>query len=151
MQGTFLRPPSPQQNLIQAAGIGAGERVVKKFNLAEKFAKISESYQPHIAAELNGQMVKLVKFDSPFLWHHHDHEDEMFLVVKGQFRMEYRDPDSREKHEWIRQGEFIVVPRGVEHRPVAEEECWVVLFEPASTLNTGNIINERTVAELQRV
>lgn len=96
-------------------------------------------------------MVKLVKFDRPFLWHHHDREDEMFLVVKGQFRMEYRDTDSREKHEWIRQGEFIVVPRGVEHRPVAEEECWVVLFEPASTLNTGNIINERTVAELQRV
>lgn len=124
---------------------------MEKVNIAEKFAEISQSYQPHIAAELNGQMVKLVKFDSPFIWHHHDNEDEMFLVAKGQFRMEYRDQNSREQHKWIREGEFIVVPRGVEHRPVAEEECWVVLFEPASTLNTGNIVNERTLAELQRI
>ncbi len=134
---------------------------MQKINIAEKFGKISESYKPHIAAELNGQTVKLVKFDSPFLWHHHEHEDEMFLVVKGRFRMEYRnieyrDRDSRErrdrtKQEWIQEGEFIVIPRGVEHRPVAEEECWVMLFEPASTLNTGNVVNERTVAELQRV
>ena len=124
---------------------------MQKVNMADKFAKIQEFYKPHIAAELNGQMVKLVKFDSPFLWHHHDHEDELFLVVKGRFRMEFRDKDSRERQEWINAGEFIVVPRGVEHRPVAEEECWVVLFEPASTLNTGNVVNERTVAELQRV
>lgn len=124
---------------------------MQKINIAEKFAKITECYKPHIAAELNGQMVKLVKFDSPFVWHHHDHEDELFLVVKGRFRMEYRDKDSREREEWIHGGEFIVVPRGVEHRPVAEEECWVVLFEPASTLNTGNVINERTVAQLQRI
>jgi len=124
---------------------------MQRINIAEKFAKIAESYKPHIAAELNGQMVKLVKFDSPFVWHHHDHEDELFLVVKGRFRMEYRDEDSREREQWISEGEFIVVPRGVEHRPVAEEECWVVLFEPASTLNTGNVINERTVAQLQRV
>lgn len=117
-----------------------------KVNIAEKFAKISDFYKPRIAAELNGQMVKLVKFDSPFVWHHHDHEDELFLVVKGRFRMEFRD-----RQEWIEEGEFIVVPRGVEHRPVAEEECWVVLFEPASTLNTGNVVNERTVAELQQV
>jgi mannose-6-phosphate isomerase-like protein (cupin superfamily) len=124
---------------------------MQKINIAEKFGKISECYKPHIAAELNGQMVKLVKFDSPFIWHHHDHEDEMFLVVKGQFRMEYRDENSRERREWIKEGEFIVVPRGVEHRPVAEQECWVMLFEPASTLNTGNVVNERTVAEPQRV
>ena len=91
-------------------------------------------------------MVKLVKFDSPFVWHHHENEDEMFLVVICRFRMEFGD-----RQEWIEEGEFIVVPRGVEHRPVAEEECWVVLFEPASTLNTGNVVNERTVAELQRV
>jgi mannose-6-phosphate isomerase-like protein (cupin superfamily) len=122
-----------------------------KINFAEKFAQIRECYQPHIAAELNGQMVKLVKLDSAFLWHHHDHEDELFLVVKGRFRMEYRDPDGRERHEWIEPGEFIVVPRGVEHRPVAEEEVWVVLFEPASTLNTGNVVNERTVAQLQHI
>lgn len=129
---------------------------MQKINIAEKFGRIPEFYKPHIAAELNGQMVKLVKFDSPFLWHHHDHEDELFLVVKGRFRMEYREEDYRkkdssERQEWINQGEFIVVPRGVEHRPVAEEECWVLLFEPASTLNTGNVVNERTVAELQRV
>ncbi len=117
-----------------------------KVNIAKKFAGISEFYKPRIAAELNGQMVKLVKFDSPFVWHHHDNENEMFLVVKGRFRMEFRD-----RQEWIEEGEFIVVPRGMEHRPVAEEECWVVLFEPASTLNTGNVVNERTVAQLQRV
>jgi len=122
-----------------------------KINIVEKFARISECYKPHIAAELNGQMVKLVKFDSPFVWHHHDHEDEMFLVVKGRFCMEYRDEGSRQREEWINEGEFIVVPRGVEHRPIAEEECWVMLFEPASTLNTGNVVNERTVAQLQRV
>jgi mannose-6-phosphate isomerase-like protein (cupin superfamily) len=124
---------------------------MQKINIAEKFAKISECYKPHIAAELNGQMVKLVKFDSPFVWHHHEQEDEMFFAVKGEFRMEYRDANSGEHHERIKEGEFIVVPRGVEHRPVAEEECWVMLFEPASTLNTGNVVNERTVAELQRV
>lgn len=122
-----------------------------KVNIAEKFAKISEYYKPHIATELNGQMVKLVKFDSPFVWHHHDNEDEMFLVVKGRFRMEFRDEALRERHEWIEEGEFIVVPRGVEHRPVAEKECWVVLFEPASTLNTGNVVNERTLAQLEHV
>jgi len=120
--------------------------MTRKINIAEKFAKISEFYKPYIAAELNGQMVKLVKANTEFVWHHHDHEDEMFLVVKGKFRMEFRDHD-----EWIKEGEFIVVPRGVEHRPVAEEECWIVLFEPASTLNTGNVINERTQPELQRV
>ncbi len=119
---------------------------MEKVNIAKKFAMISEFYKPRIAAELNGQMVKLVKFDSPFVWHHHENEDEMFLVVKGRFRMEFRD-----RQEWIEEGEFIVVPRGVEHRPVAEVECWVVLFEPASTLNTGNVVNERTVAELQPV
>jgi mannose-6-phosphate isomerase-like protein (cupin superfamily) len=127
-----------------------------KVNIAEKFSKIPDYYQPRIAAELNGQMVKFVKFDSPFVWHHHDREDELFLVVKGRFRMEFRDndvqnEDTRERYEWIEEGEFIVVPRGVEHRPVAEEEVWVVLFEPASTLNTGNVRNERTVAQLEHV
>jgi len=119
---------------------------MSKVNIAQKFAGIHDFYNPRIAAELNGQQVKLVKFDSPFVFHHHDHEDEMFLVVKGRFRMEFKD-----HHEWIEQGEFIVIPHGVEHRPVAEEECWVVLFEPASTLNTGNVVNERTVRELEHV
>jgi mannose-6-phosphate isomerase-like protein (cupin superfamily) len=119
---------------------------VDKVNLADKFAKISEYWKPYIAAELNGQHVKLDKLKGEFVFHHHEHEDEMFLVVKGRFRMEFLD-----RHEWIEEGEFIVVPRGVEHRPVAEEECWLMLFEPASTLNTGNIVNERTVAQLERV
>jgi mannose-6-phosphate isomerase-like protein (cupin superfamily) len=153
----FLATAFGPANLNQSLnGIAADEPIMQKINISEKFAKIPGFYKPHIAAELNGQMVKLVKFDSPFVWHHHDHEDELFLVVKGRFRMEYReqearDQHSRERYEWINQGEFIVVPRGVEHRPVAEEECWVVLFEPASTLNTGNVTNERTVADLQRV
>jgi mannose-6-phosphate isomerase-like protein (cupin superfamily) len=120
--------------------------MTSKVNIAEKFGKIPEYYKPHIAAELNGQMVKLVKANTGFVWHHHDNEDEMFLVVKGRFRMEFLD-----RQEWIEEGEFIVVPRGVEHRPVAEEECWIVLFEPASTLNTGNVVNERTVPKLERV
>lgn len=122
-----------------------------KVNLAEKFSRIPDFYKPHIAGELNGQMVKLVKANTEFLWHHHDHEDELFFVVKGRFRMEYRDENSREHLEWIEPGEFIIVPRGMEHKPVAEEECWILLFEPASTLNTGNVLNERTQRELQRV
>lgn len=119
---------------------------MSKINIAEKFTGIKEHYKPHIAAELNGQYIKLVKFNGEFVFHHHEHEDEMFLVVKGRFRMEFRD-----RYEWIEEGEFIVVPRGVEHRPVAEQECSVILFEPATTLNTGNVENEHTVHELQRV
>jgi mannose-6-phosphate isomerase-like protein (cupin superfamily) len=122
-----------------------------KINIAEKFSKISEFYKPHIAGELNGQMVKLVKANTEFVWHHHDNEDEMFLVVKGRFRMEFREADELERHEWIETGEFIIVPRGVEHRPVAEQEVWIMLFEPASTLNTGNVVNERTQTHLARV
>ena len=118
---------------------------MSKINIAEKFANITEYYKPRIAAELNGQQVKFVKLNSEFVFHHHEHEDEMFLVVKGRFRMDFRD-----HHEWIEEGEFIVVPRGVEHRPVAEQECWVVLFEPATTLNTGNVENELTMHELER-
>ena len=119
---------------------------MEKVNIAEKFGHISEYWKPYIAAELNGQMVKLDKLKGEFVWHHHDHEDELFLVVKGRFRMEFR-----KRHVWIEEGEFIVVPRGVEHRPVAEEEAWIVLFEPATTLNTGNVQNERTLPELERV
>lgn len=124
---------------------------MRKVNIAEKFSMITEYWKPYVGAELNGQMVKFDKLKGEFVFHHHDHEDELFMVVKGRFRMEYRDEQSRERHEWIEEGEFIIVPRGVEHRPVAEEECWILLFEPASTLNTGNLVNERTVAELQRV
>ncbi len=119
---------------------------MEKVNLAEKLARISEPWQPKIVGELNDQHVKLVKFQGPFVWHHHEHEDELFLVVRGRFRMEFRDRDV-----WLEEGEFLIVPRGVEHRPVAEEEVHVLLFEPASTLNTGNVRGERTVEQLERI
>jgi mannose-6-phosphate isomerase-like protein (cupin superfamily) len=121
-----------------------------KINLREKFSLINDQWNPRIAAELNGQYVKLVKFQGPFTWHHHDTEDELFMVLKGRFRMEYRE-DGAEKSEWIEEGELIVVPRGVEHRPVADDECEVLLFEPVSTLNTGNTENELTRKELSRI
>lgn len=119
---------------------------MSKINISEKLARFEEHWQPKIVGELNGQMIKLVKFKGPFPWHHHETEDEMFMVVKGRFRMEFRD-----RTEWIEEGEFIVVPHGVEHRPVAEEEAHVLLFEPASTLNTGNINDEFTVPELESI
>lgn len=124
---------------------------MRKVNIAEKFSRITEYWKPYIGAELNGQAVKFDKLKGEFVFHHHEHEDEMFLVVKGRFRMHFRDKDLREHHELIEEGEFIVVPRGVEHKPVADEECWLLLFEPASTLNTGNVVNERTVAQLEHV
>jgi mannose-6-phosphate isomerase-like protein (cupin superfamily) len=114
--------------------------------LADKLATFSEYWQPKIVAELNGQQVKLVKFQGPFVWHHHESEDELFWVLRGRLRMEFRDHDV-----WLEPGEMIVVPRGVEHRPCADEEVHVALFEPATTLNTGNVVNERTVPEPQRI
>jgi mannose-6-phosphate isomerase-like protein (cupin superfamily) len=117
-----------------------------KVNLAQKFARFADHWKPKIVGDLNGQVVKLVKFEGPFVWHHHDHEDELFLVVKGRFRMEYRD-----REVWLEEGEFLIVPRGIEHRPVADVESWVLLFEPATTLNTGNVRNERTVQDLERI
>jgi len=119
---------------------------MEKVNLADKFAKINEFWKPYIAGELNGQMVKLDKLKGEFVWHHHENEDELFLVVKGRFRMELRD-----RHIWLEEGEFLVVPRGVEHRAVADQEAWILLFEPASTLNTGNVTNERTIHVLEQV
>jgi mannose-6-phosphate isomerase-like protein (cupin superfamily) len=113
---------------------------MEKINLAEKFSLIQEFWKPKVAGGLNGQQVKLVKFKGAFIWHHHAQEDELFYVVKGSFDMEFRD-----KTVSINEGEFIIVPRGVEHRPVAKEEVHVMLFEPASTLNTGNVEDERTV------
>jgi mannose-6-phosphate isomerase-like protein (cupin superfamily) len=117
-----------------------------KVNIQQKLSLFKEQWKPKVVGELNGQHVKLVKFQGPFVFHHHDTEDEMFLVVKGRFRMEYEDHS-----EWIEEGEFVIVPRGVEHKPVAEEETHVLLFEPASTLNTGNVENERTVAQPERI
>lgn len=119
---------------------------MEKVNLVQKFSFFSDHWSPKIVGELNDSYVKLVKIKGEFVWHHHDDEDELFLVVKGRFRMELKD-----KHVWIEEGEFFIVPRGVEHRPVAEEEACILLLEPKSTLNTGNIKNERTVADLQRI
>ena len=123
---------------------------MQKISLVEKFARIQDQWNPRIAGELNGQFIKLVKFAGPFTWHHHENEDEMFLVVNGRFRMDYRE-DGEERAEWIEQGEFIIVPHGVEHRPFAETECEVMLFEPASTLNTGNVEDEFTRKQLARI
>ena len=117
-----------------------------KSNLAAKFAAFADHFSPKVVAELNGQQVKLVKFRGEFIWHHHEHEDELFLVHRGRFRMEFRD-----RAVDLGAGDFIVVPRGVEHRPVADEDVEVVLFEPAGTLNTGNVVNERTVAAPARL
>jgi mannose-6-phosphate isomerase-like protein (cupin superfamily) len=119
---------------------------VEKINLAEKLSKVSEYWSPKIVGEVNDSYVKLVKFQGEFVWHHHDNEDEMFLVVKGTMRMRFRERDVL-----VREGEFIIVPRGVEHMPVAESEVHVVLFEPKSTLNTGNVRNERTLPQLERI
>ena len=123
-----------------------------KINLHEKLSLIKDHWNPRIVAELNGQYLKLVKFKGPFTWHHHETEDEMFFVVKGRFRMEYREGNGAaaqsEQEVWLEAGEFLVVPRGIEHRPVADEECEVLLFEPASTLNTGNVRDEFTVPKL---
>jgi mannose-6-phosphate isomerase-like protein (cupin superfamily) len=121
-----------------------------KINLAQKLSLIEDHWNPRIAAQLNGQLVKLVKFQGAFTWHHHENEDELFFVLKGRFRLDYRE-DGRERELWIEEGELIIVPRGVEHRPFAEEEAEVLLFEPASTLNTGNVENEFTKKKLARV
>ena len=119
---------------------------MNKVNLLEKLSLFSDHWSPKVVGELNGQHVKLVKFQGEFVWHKHDGEDELFLVVNGRFRMDFRD------HQvWVEQGEFLIVPRGAEHRPVAEEEVHVLLFEPAATLNTGDLRNERTVDQLERL
>jgi mannose-6-phosphate isomerase-like protein (cupin superfamily) len=117
-----------------------------KINLAEKFSLFNDHFSPKVVGELNGQQVKLVKFKGEFVWHHHDHEDELFFVVKGNFDMHMRD-----KIVTIHEGEFIIMPRGVEHKPVANEEVEIMLFEPATTLNTGNVTNEKTVKELKHL
>jgi len=115
-------------------------------NLADKFSSFSDRWSPKIIGELNDFYVKTAKLKGEFVWHHHENEDELFLVVKGTLRMKFRDREAV-----VREGEFVLVPRGVEHCPTADEEVHVVLIEPKTTLNTGNIVNERTVARLQRI
>jgi mannose-6-phosphate isomerase-like protein (cupin superfamily) len=114
-----------------------------KINLLDKFALIKEHWSPKVVGDLNGQQVKLAKLKGEFIWHHHEAEDEAFFVLKGSFRMEFRD-----KTVVLNEGEMLIVPKGVEHKPVADEEVWVMLFEPATTLNTGNVVNERTKTDL---
>ncbi|HTS12399.1 MAG TPA: cupin domain-containing protein [Candidatus Limnocylindrales bacterium] len=115
-------------------------------NLQQKLSKVTELWSPKIVGELNDSYVKVVKLKGEFVWHHHDAEDELFLVVKGRLRMRFRDRDVM-----VSPGEFIIVPKGVEHLPVADDEVHIVLFEPRTTLNTGNVRNERTVPELERI
>jgi len=120
---------------------------VQKVSLTDKFSAFTDRWSPKVVAELNGQQVKLVKLQGPFVWHHHADEDELFLVHRGRLRIELR---GREPVE-LGPGDFLVVPRGVEHRPVADEEVEVVLFEPASTVNTGNVRDARTRETLDRL
>jgi mannose-6-phosphate isomerase-like protein (cupin superfamily) len=119
---------------------------MEKVNVLEKLSLFTDYFNPKIVGELNGQHIKLVKFKGEFVWHHHDNEDELFYVVKGSFDMHLRD-----KIITINAGEFLIVPKGVQHKPVAKEEVEIMLFEPATTLNTGNIINEKTVTTLDHL
>ncbi len=118
----------------------------EKVNLAEKFSRFDEYWSPKIVGELNDFQVKLAKLKGEFIWHHHEEEDELFLVVKGRLQIKLRDGEI-----WLDEGEFVVIPRGVEHLPVASQEVHVLLFEPKSTLNTGNVRGERTVEDLERL
>jgi mannose-6-phosphate isomerase-like protein (cupin superfamily) len=119
---------------------------IEKVNLKEKLAAFADQWSPKIAGEINDCYVKLVKVKGEFVWHHHDEEDELFLVVKGRLLMKLRNRDL-----WLEEGEFVIIPRGVEHMPVAEDETHLLLLEPKTTLNTGNVRNERTVADLDSV
>ena len=119
---------------------------MEKVNLAQKFDLIHEHWSPKIAGELNGQYLKLAKLKGEFIWHHHENEDELFLVTRGTLLIQFRDRDIT-----LNEGEFIIVPAGVDHKPVASEEVHAVLLEPVSTLNTGNVTDERTLRELDRI
>ncbi len=119
---------------------------MEKVNLAHKFSLFEDHWSPKIAGEINDSYLKLVKFKGEFVWHRHEADDELFLVVKGRFLVKLRDRDI-----WLEEGEFVIVPRGVEHKPIAEEEALVLLLEPMSTLNTGNVRDEKTVADLERI
>lgn len=119
---------------------------MQKVNIQDKFSLFSDHWNPRIAGELNGQLVKLAKLKGEFVWHRHDEEDELFLVIKGKLTMQFRD-----HHIDLKEQEFLIVPRGVEHCPLAEDEVWVLLFEPAGTLNTGDVRNERTKNTLDSI
>ncbi|MFI8714628.1 cupin domain-containing protein [Brevibacillus brevis] len=120
--------------------------MMEKVNVAEKFSLFHEYWSPKIAGEINDSYVKLVKLKGEFVWHQHENEDEMFFVVKGKLLIKFRDKDV-----WLNEGEFLIVPKGVEHMPVAEEEVHVLLLEPKTTLNTGDQVNEKTVTDLETI
>lgn len=120
--------------------------MVEKINIKEKFKAFTDHWNPRVIGELNGQHVKLAKFFGEFVWHHHETEDELFMVIKGRLLMKFRD-----KEVWIAEGEILIIPAKVEHMPVAPEEVHVLLFEPASTLNTGNVVEERTRKNLKKI
>ena len=117
-----------------------------KINIRTKLAQFADHWSPKLVAQVNDTDVKLVKLKGEFVWHHHDREDELFLVLRGRLLMQFQD-----REEWIEEGELIVVPRGVEHRPVAPEEVHLMLIEPRGTLNTGNVVNERTVHSIDAI
>ncbi|NWF68625.1 MAG: cupin domain-containing protein [Chloroflexi bacterium] len=119
---------------------------MEKVNLAQKFSLFSEHWSPKIVGQVQDMHVKLVKLQGEFVWHHHEHEDEMFFVVAGRLLIKFHDGDI-----WLEAGEFLIIPKGVEHLPIAEQEVQVMLFEPTGTLNTGNVQNARTVADLQEL
>lgn len=120
--------------------------MVDKVNLAQKLSLFDDRWSPKIVGHVNDFHVKLAKLEGEFVWHRHDEEDELFLVIQGRLQMRFRDRDV-----WLEQGELLIVPRGTEHLPVAPEETHVLLFEPRSTLNTGNVRSERTVEDLERI
>jgi mannose-6-phosphate isomerase-like protein (cupin superfamily) len=124
----------------------AGGKLMEKVNVAEKFDQFNDYWSPKIAEELNDSYIKLAKFKGEFVWHHHEREDELFFVTKGRLLIRLRDREIA-----VGPGEFVVVPRGVEHLPVADDEVHVILIEPKTTLNTGNITNDRTVARLEKI
>ncbi len=119
---------------------------MEKVNLNQKFGLIQDYWSPKIAGEINDSYVKLVKFKGEFVWHHHETEDELFLVVKGKLLIKLRDRDI-----WLQEGEFVIIPKGIDHLPIADEEAHVILLEPKTTLNTGNTQNERTVTNLEQI
>jgi mannose-6-phosphate isomerase-like protein (cupin superfamily) len=124
---------------------------MEKINLEQKFTLFSEHWSPKIVGELNNFAVKIVKVQGEFIWHHHDVEDELFFVVKGRLLMQVREAPESQRNIWVEEGELIIIPHGVEHRPVAEEETHVMLLEPTTTANTGNVASERTVLQVERL
>ena len=122
------------------------ETEIEVVNLRDKFAKFTDHWRPRVVGELNDTFVKLAKIKGEFVWHHHDEEDELFFIAKGRLLMKFRN-----RELWINEGEFLIVPRGVEHCPVAPEEVHIMLVEPKSTVNTGNVVSERTVTEFERI